>query len=76
MRHTQCRAVVMTHSSLSPGPIPEPTQPQTNPRRFIVNAPHVMLHHMTHSHRMHLYTHASASWYVLPQWSVQFSLVL
>ena len=63
---------VMTHSTLGPGPIPKPSQPRTNHQCFIANAPHIALRHLTHSHRTHLYMCVCISWYVQPQWSVQF----
>ena len=58
--------IVMTRSMLSPEPVPAPAQPQTDPRRFIADAPCVTSRHVTHSHHAHPQMCASASWYARP----------
>ena len=42
---------------------PKPAQPQTDPRRFIMDAPRVVSCHVTHSHHVHPQTRVNASWY-------------
>ena len=56
----------MTRSTLGPKPVPVSTQPWTDPQRFIADAPHVTLHHVTCSHHVHLQMRTSASWYAQP----------
>ena len=59
-------ASIMTCSRLGPEPVPAPTQPQTNPRHFIADAPRIASHHVTHSHHVHPQTRTSASWHMQP----------
>ena len=47
--------------SVGPEPVPAHAQPRTDPRCFIVDAPRVTSHHVTHSHHAHPPTHASTS---------------